>query len=186
MNQLINQIDLLLARQERVTVVIDGFCTSGKTTLAGRLAEKYDCCVIHMDDFFLRPEQRTRERLEEPGGNVDRERFGQEVLFPLRRGETVSYRKFDCQTQTVLDPLSVKGTPLTVVEGAYSMHPDLRGQYDLSVFLDVAPEVQLCRIEKRNSPGMVRRFLEEWIPLEGRYFQALDVKKQCDLVLTWE
>lgn len=176
-------IDRKLAKGERVILAIEGGAAAGKSTLAQLLNRVYDCTVVHMDDFFLRPEQRTRERLEEPGGNVDRERFGQEVLSPLRRGETVFYRKFDCQTQTILDPLPVKGTPLTVVEGAYSMHPDLRGQYDLSVFLDVTPEVQLRRIEKRNSPEMVRRFLEEWIPLEGRYFQAMDVKQSCDLVL---
>lgn len=179
-------IDRKLAAGKRVILAIEGGAAAGKSTLAQLLNHVYDCTVVHMDDFFLRPEQRTRERLEEPGGNVDRERFGQEVLFPLRRGETVAYRKFDCQTQTISDPVSVKGTPLTVVEGAYSMHPDLRGQYDLSVFLDVTPEVQCRRIEKRNSPELVRRFLEEWIPMEERYFEAMDVKKQCDLVLMWE
>ena len=57
-----------------------------------------------MDDFFLRPEQRTPERYAEPGGNVDRERFLAEVLIPLRAGETVQYRRFDCSTFTVLPP----------------------------------------------------------------------------------
>jgi uridine kinase len=47
-------IDRLL-QQDRVIVAIDGKCTSGKTTLASRLAEIYDCNVFHMDDFFLRP-----------------------------------------------------------------------------------------------------------------------------------
>ena len=56
------RIDELLSRQGRVLVAIDGKCASGKTTLAARLAECYDCNVFHMDDFFLRPEQRTEER----------------------------------------------------------------------------------------------------------------------------
>ena len=69
------KIDMLLGEREFVIVAIDGKCTSGKTTLAGRLAEIYDCNVFHMDDFFLRPEQRTAERFAEVGGNVDYERF---------------------------------------------------------------------------------------------------------------
>ena len=56
------QIDELLAANDTVIVAIDGKCTSGKTTLASKLAEIYDCNVFHMDDFFLRPEQRTPER----------------------------------------------------------------------------------------------------------------------------
>ena len=63
------QIDTLLEEKNFVIVAIDGKCTSGKTTLAGKLAELYDCNVFHMDDFFLRPEQRTPERFAEVGGN---------------------------------------------------------------------------------------------------------------------
>jgi hypothetical protein len=31
--------------------------------------------LFHTDDFFLQPHQRTRERLESVGGNIDYERF---------------------------------------------------------------------------------------------------------------
>ena len=48
---------------------------SGKSVLGQLLSEVYSCNLFHMDDFFLRPEQRTAERLAEAGGNVDRERF---------------------------------------------------------------------------------------------------------------
>ena len=67
-----------------VLLAIDGRCGSGKTTLAGMIAQRYRAEVIHMDDFFLQKDQRTPERLAEPGGNVDRERFRQEVI--LRSG----------------------------------------------------------------------------------------------------
>ena len=80
------QIDALLAEKDFVIVAIDGKCASGKTTLAAELAEIYDCNVFHMDDFFLRPEQRTQQRFAESGGNVDYERFREEVLFPLLSG----------------------------------------------------------------------------------------------------
>ena len=71
-------------------LAIDGRCASGKSTLGQELAEKWNASLFHMDDFYLQPHQRTEERLAEPGGNVDRERFLKEVLLPLRSGQTVS------------------------------------------------------------------------------------------------
>ena len=61
-------------------IAIDGRCAAGKTTLAARLAKELGGDVIHMDDFFLRVEQRTPERMKEVGGNVDYERFEKTVL----------------------------------------------------------------------------------------------------------
>ncbi|MBR7147444.1 MAG: hypothetical protein IKD13_01325, partial [Firmicutes bacterium] len=109
----------------RFVVAIEGGSASGKTTLSQILSRVYDCTVFHMDDFFLRPEQRTPERFSEPGGNVDRERFLEEVLKPLSRGEVVRYRRFDCSTFTLGEPMEVEPKPLVIVEGAYSMHPEL-------------------------------------------------------------
>ena len=74
---------------QRLLIAVDGRCASGKTTLAATLEEETGCNVVHMDDFFLRPEQRTPQRLAEPGGNVDYERFRQEVILPLSRGDQV-------------------------------------------------------------------------------------------------
>lgn len=68
-------------------IAIDGRCAAGKTTFAEKLSSIMECSVIHMDHFFLRPEQRTKERLAQAGGNVDRERFMEEVLKPLKAGK---------------------------------------------------------------------------------------------------
>jgi len=48
----------------------------------------------------------------------------------------------------------------------------------------VAAVEQSRRILKRNGPEMHRRFLNEWIPLENRYFQALAIADKCDLVFS--
>ncbi len=166
-----------------LTLAIEGGSASGKTTLAGLLEQVYGATIFHMDDFFLRPQQRTKERFAEPGGNVDRERFLEEVLIPLKAGETVHYRRFDCSSFALQEPVVMKPGEFNVVEGAYCMHPDLAGYYDFSVFLDVLPDLQKRRIHKRNSPDMAERFFGEWIPMEQRYFAAMDVKARCDMVL---
>ena len=183
---LLAAIDRQLAAKPRVLLAIDGGSASGKTTLASWLEKIYGCPVFHMDDFFLRPQQRTAERLAEPGGNVDRERFYEEVLLPLTQGRTVRYRRYNCQTQTVGGPVDIRPGALNVVEGAYSMHPLLADSYDLSAFLRISPEVQHARVLARNGPEIGERFFTRWIPLEQRYFDALDPAGRCDILLEVE
>lgn len=182
---LFTQIDKALLNGN-VTLAIEGGSASGKTTLASMLEQVYDCSLLHMDDFFLQSHQRTKERLSEPGGNVDRERFLEEVLLPLSRREPIEYRPFDCSIEDITFSTRIMPKPLTVIEGAYSMHPDLAPYYNLSIFLDVNENTQRKRIEKRNTPQMAERFFNEWIPLERTYFEKLDVKNRCDLVVTVE
>ena len=180
--ELFAKIDSITDRGNTV-VAIEGGSASGKTTLSGILSEVYGCNVFHMDDFFLRPEQRTPERFAQIGGNVDRERFFDEIVVPLQRGEAVRYRPFDCSAQTLADVITVSPCDLNVVEGVYSTHPALGKYYDLSVFLDIDPEYQRQRVIKRNSPRFAERFFNEWIPLENRYFSGTDIKERTDLIL---
>lgn len=178
----IDRVERLLAEGRCAFVAIDGPCASGKTVFAASLHERFGGNVLHMDDFFLRPEQRTPERFAEPGGNVDRERFEAEVLKPLAAGKAVRYRPWDCHTGDFATSRSVEPAALTVVEGSYSMHPALRGYYDLTMCLIVDPSERLRRLEARN-PRMLQRFIDEWIPLENRYFESTNTQGSADLLV---
>ena len=101
--------------------------------------------------------------------------------IPLSHGNTATYRKFDCSTGSILPAKDVYPAPLIIVEGAYSMHPELQEFYDLSLFLDIDPELQKIRINKRNSKEMAERFFGEWIPLEHKYFDKFDIQNSCTL-----
>lgn len=175
------KIDALLAEKRTLTLAIDGGCAGGKTTLAKVLEKIYGAFVFHMDDFFLRPEQRTKERYSEVGGNVDRERFLSEVLLPIKSGLPINFRRFDCSTFTLLESETVTQSRFYVVEGSYSMHPELAPHYDLSVFLDVPLDERKKRIANRNSKFIAERFYNEWIPLEEKYFERMNVKERCDI-----
>ena len=109
--------------------------------------------------------------------------FAIEVLLPLSKKDTIVYRKFDCGTFTVLPPEEKNPSGLNVIEGAYSMHPDLRQYYSLSVFLDISPDLQKARITKRNSPELAKRFFSEWIPMEQRYFAHFSIEAGSDLAM---
>lgn len=90
-----------LPNSSQLLVAIDGMCGSGKTTLGRLLQSVYDCNLFHMDDFFLRPEQRTPERMAQVGGNVDYERFQEEILNHICQQEGLSYRIYNCKSQTL-------------------------------------------------------------------------------------
>lgn len=167
-----------------MVLAIDGRCASGKTTLTARLKEELDCNVIHMDHFFLQPRQRTEARLKEPGGNVDYERFLEEVVHPFLEGKPFSYRVFDCKSMTFVSEIPVDPGRLTVVEGAYCCHPALWDFYDFRVFLTVDAEEQLRRIRCRNGEKALTTFRDLWIPLEEQYFKEYDIEKRCDYVFT--
>ena len=183
LHSLTARIEQLLAEKDSVTVVIDGSCASGKTTLAAELVKRYDCNLFHMDDFFLRPEQRTPERFAEPGGNVDYERFYDEVLLPLTGGKTFSYRPFDCQTFTLSDPVEIAPKQLNIIEGSYSLHPHFGDYADLKVFLTVSDSLRRERILARPA-FLHERFFTQWIPMEQLYFNTFSIAEKCDLILS--
>lgn len=182
--ELYRLIERKMKDKNPVLLAVDGRCGSGKSMLAERLADRYAASVIHMDDFFLRPEQRTIERLSEPGGNVDRERFMQEVVRPLQEGrEKFEYQRYDCTRQELAGTVHIVRSPLIIVEGAYSCHPYFGDIYDLRLFMDIDPGIQKERIAARNGREMLSRFVDEWIPKEEAYFEKFRIKEKCDICL---
>ena len=177
-------IDNLIGTPGTKIVAIEGNSGAGKTSLGSLLAERYDCNLFHMDDYYLPPEKKTGARLAEAGGNVDRERFKEEILDNIRQGGDFSYKKYDCKSQSYYPPVLVHPKELNIVEGVYSMHPDLAPYYDLTIFLSLDEAEQSRRILDRNGPLVHKRFLDLWIPLENRYFEELHIKENCDLVVT--
>ena len=182
MENILNEVQTLIEREAAskipFLIAIDGRCASGKTTLAHALSDHLNANLIHMDDFFLRPEQRTPQRLAVPGENIDHERFLTEVLLPLKEGIPFAYRPFSCSNMSLGEPVTVLPKPIAVVEGSYSCHPDLREHYDLRLFLTVSPEEQMRRLRERDG-AYAEVFREKWIPLEESYFSACRVEEDC-------
>ncbi len=175
-------IDARFRDNGRVIVAIDGQAAAGKSTLAALLRTVYDCNVFHVDDFFLQPYQRTEDRLNEPGGNVDYERFDAEIIQPLRGGRSVAYRRYHCQTGELSAPQGADAKAINIIEGVYSLHPRFGEPYDIKVFLKLDAKNQRRRLLERNA-AMYERFMDEWVPMEQGYFDAFSIPEQCDFVL---
>lgn len=165
----------LLAEKEQVVVAVDGRCGSGKSGFGALLERLFDCNVVHMDDFYCPIAARPENWTEIPAGNMDLARFWEEVLLPARRGETIFYRPFDCRSQTLLEARPLPSRPLTVVEGSYSHHPQLAGEYDLKLFLTCSREEQARRLQAREG-AHYQSFVTCWIPAEERYLRSCGIE----------
>ncbi len=175
--------EIFFSGKANCIIAIDGRCGSGKTTTANLLAEALKIDVIHADDFFLPPIKRTEQRLCEIGGNIDYERFLKEVIPNLSHNKSFSYNIFDCSSAELNKTRQIGGSNIRLIEGAYSHHPYFKDYADIKIFSDITAEEQMRRIIKRNGLDMAKRFKEEWIPMEERYFKGLEIEDRADLIL---
>lgn len=164
---------------EVTVVAIDGRAASGKSTLAKMLAEVIGASVVHMDDFFLPPSLRTKERLEKAGGNVHYERFKEQVLPKLRQKDGFEYGVFDCSVMEMGGNRKIDAASVIIVEGSYSAHPAFGEYYDVLVFASVDEEEQKRRILSRNGEKLLEMFISRWIPMEEKYFKEFLVEKKA-------
>lgn len=181
-HSLAERISDLKTKLTHVTVAIDGRCAAGKTTAAARLGEALGAPIVHTDDFFLPADMRTVERLSEPGGNLDRERFMREVLPYINSGKYFEYMRYDCKSGKTSETRTVASSDIVIVEGAYSMHPAFGDYADLCVFFDIEHEAQCERILARNGAAALEVFKKKWIPLEESYFESTHTYGRADLI----
>lgn len=184
-NRLLKNINNLLdaCDKETLTVAIDGPCASGKSSIANFLNDNFVCNVFHMDDYFLPLEKKTPQRLAEAGGNVDRERFEEEILKNIVKNQNFTFNIYDCHSLSYFESGKVFCKRLNIVEGVYSMHPDLVKYYDYKIFLEVSEETKHSRILARSNQKKLDRFINEWIPMENRYFDTYKIKESCNMVI---
>ena len=171
------------SKKETITIAIDGMTGSGKTTLAEELAKIYNSPIIHADDFFLPPELRTEERLNEPGGNIHYEKMKKEITDNLKNAkvnDVIKYKPFICKIQNYGEEKNLKLNRVNIVEGSYCLNPYFGKYYDISIFLKINEQSQIERLTKR-CPQMINNFINKWIPLENKYHEAYKVYENCDI-----
>jgi uridine kinase len=178
----LKEISKQIKSKDKVIISIDGPSASGKTTFGKLLSEKFDALLIHSDDYFLPANKKTLERLSESGGNLDYIRLEEEVMKNIYSKEIVS-NHFNCTTEQLEKKAPMNNKQVIIVEGAYSMHKNLRGYYTMSFLITIDKNLQKQRIFSRNGETMLKRWIEEWIPLEDFYFEEEKLEQTSDFVI---
>ena len=180
-NLLFNDINNIIKKKKNTIIVIDGMACSGKTTLTRVISDNFDCRIIHMDDFFLPIELRTKDRLDTPGGNIHYERFLTEVISSL--DNDIKYRRFNCSIMDYEEEIVLPYKPLTIIEGSYSSHPIFGKFYDYMIYTELNLDLQQNRILKRDGERLLQMFNEKWLKYESIYFNHYKIKDKANIVI---
>ena len=181
-DKVIKIIDELLTKKDNLVIAIEGGSGSGKSTLANHLQKHYNCNIIHTDDFFLPVKLRTDKRYLQAGGNVHYERL-KTVCKKLKHSKTFKYKVFNCQLLKYKGEITINPQNLTIIEGVYSMHPLLEIDYDFTIFLNLDYQKRCERILQRNGEEMLQVFIDNWIPLEDKYFNEFKIMSNCNEII---
>jgi uridine kinase len=197
---------LLGAGPDRVLrVAIDGPDAAGKTTLADELADRLTGRgrpVIRASiDGFHQPQaiRRRRGSLSPEGYFLDAfdyAAFRRLLLEPLSPAGDRRYRTaaFDHLTDSPLDgpTREAAGNAVLIVDGVFLLREELRGYWDLTVFLCISPAESLRRALQRDvtvfgSPDTVReRYEARYLPGQALYHSCAAPQEHAHVLIDHE
>ncbi len=177
--ELFDKIEELRGTYNAFAIAIDGMAVAGKTTLAAHLSKKYGAPVVHLDDFRLPVSERAAGWEQVPGGDMDFERFEEEIAAPWMEKRPLVYTTVDPATGEMLDRRALPDGQMFLFEGTYAMHPMIRDFYDLRLFVSVGEgeqERRLSATDKHIAPDTVQQRLNR----EHAYFDAFMTEALAD------
>jgi uridine kinase len=178
-----------LPRDRRTLVAVDGLDGAGKTTFADRLAPRLDRPVVRVraDDFLNPAAIRHARGRESPEGffldSYDLGALTRELLDPFAAGGPFRRRWHDAIADRPVLGADEHAPPgaLLLLDGLFLQRDELRDRWDLSILLEVAPEVAAARLlEREGKPNRPRYILGL-----QRYFSECDPGSRASLVLPW-
>ena len=162
-----------------ILVAIDGWGCGGKTALAEGLLDRLEPHVqyISTDEFF------AGFGVTE-SGLVPHLRWDElrGALQDLRRTGRAEARGFDWPGDRILPPAPLEGRAW-LVEGLFCLRPELRGLYDLTIWVQGALETRMDRVVARDGAHMVPSWEREWTPRERAYIAAERPWEVADIVV---
>jgi uridine kinase len=192
---------LRLRRRHTVRVCVDGPDAAGKTTFADDLAGRLGAArpVIRLSiDRFHRPEayRRRRGSLSPEGyyhDSFDYDTVREKVLRPLGPGGDGRYLPgaFDYRTDSAAGDAVRQAAPGSILlfDGVFMLRPELRGCWDLSIYLHVDPEVSLRRALLRDldlfgsAQEIEKRYLRRYLPGQALYRAEANPGEAADCVI---
>jgi len=179
-------------------VAIDGVDGAGKTMFADALAERLeadDQIVVRagVDGFHNRRAIRHRRGKDSPEGffrdSYDYDALRSEMLFPARIGMPFRTAVFDWRSnrKATVNPLTVPLPAILVFDGIFLNRPELRDEWDLSIFLDVPFAVSYARMARRDGSDPDPEAASNRRYYEGQklYFRECRPRDVADVVVDY-
>jgi uridine kinase len=165
----------LVATMEVKVVAIDGCGGSGKSTLAEQLAQRLGSPhIIHTDDFAS---------WDLPIGWG--QRFLDQVLLPLSRGEHLRFQRYDWARRQLGEWVDIDPGRLLVIEGVSSSRRAFSPYTSFSIWVEASSEVRLARGLERDGPEMLGQW-RSWMAEEDHYVADEAPHLRADVVVSGE
>ena len=183
--ELVDLINVLAERAPLTMVAFDGPSGSGKSTLTLNLQKLLPGSQVVDIEFFYSdvgvdpPDGLSPEECYEQ--HVDWRALDEQVLRPLRRGETGSYQLYDWIAEQKGDWVSVTPEGIVLINGLYAMRPELMDVYDLTVYVDTPPTERTARLATRPDNPV---WVERWAIGFDWYIDHMRVEERADIVIS--
>lgn len=180
-------VALLRARAARAPLLVglDGHSAAGKSTLAQHLQQQLaNLTIVRADDFYRVMDADERAALDAAGGYAlyyDWQRLERDVLVPLSQGRAARYQRYDWANNCLGGWTAVEPRGIVVVEGVYTTRPELRGYYDLTLWVATDFAMRMRRQNERADPA---EWVARWEAAEAYYVQQHAPQKHADAVIS--
>lgn len=153
-------------------VAIDGFGGAGKSTLAQIVAERRGARVVHTDDFAS---------WDDPVNWWPR--LLTEVLVPLSRNQTASYRRYDWGSQTLAEWHDIEPGGLLILEGVTSSREAFRPYLAASIWVETPRDLCLKRGLERDGDG-AEELWAQWMSDEDEWAAAESPREHATIIVS--
>ncbi len=176
LSKIVDQITHNKKQNKTFLIAIDGFGGSGKTTLAKKLAEKFEfVSIVQLDDFYSPELKRT-----------DRKRLVEQVVIPLKENRKAKYQRYDWTNKSLAEWKEIEAGGIVIVEGISTLHPDFGDKYDLTIWIDTSQEEAAKRGISRDineyNIDSKEQWKNEWMPQEKEYVELIKPQNKADII----
>lgn len=159
-------------------IAIDGRGGSGKTSFAELFKARLPGFItLNGDDYF--------EPIDDPvvWGDFNDERFIQDIIEPLKMGNSFTYRPYDWHTQPHISEKEIQVTEGFCLERCYGFSFDI--DWDLKIWVETPKETCLERGLAREKMARERIILawKLWQAQEDRYIQDFHPQEKANVVI---
>jgi uridine kinase len=145
----------------KAVVAIDGVDGAGKSRFADALADAirragHEVFVASIDGFHRPRAERYAQGPDSAAGfyedSYDYDALDSKLVTPFRAGEPFATEVFDHQTDSVVESRQSASSPhsILIVEGIFLHRPELRGQWNYSIWLEVSDAERERRLVDRD------------------------------------
>ena len=153
-------------------VCVDGPAGSGKTTLAGSVAQQLGATVLHLDDLY------------EGWSGLDGvfHRLDAQVLQPLSHGLDGRYRRYDWVQARFAEWVDVPLPEVLVLEGCGSADLAVGDRASVIVWVEAPAGTRLARGLARDGEALAPEW-HRWMVMEQEHFARHRTRERADVIV---